>query len=57
MTAETNAFQVKKAFELAVELKKAFNDGNLFDTTMTPWDWFESLSGDKSGCVFLFCGL
>ena len=57
MNAETNALQVRKAFEFAVELKKAFNDGNLFDTTRIPRDWLESLSGDKSGCIFFICGL
>ena len=57
MEAETNALQVKKAFELAVELRKAFNNGNLYDTTTTPKDWLESLSGDKSECVFFHCAL
>ena len=57
MNAETNALQVGKAFEFAVELKKALNAGNLYDTTLTPRDWLESLSGDTSGCIFFICGL
>ena len=52
MRASTNAEQVKKAFELATELKKASKDGNLYDTTLAPGDWLERLSGDKSECVF-----
>ena len=57
MAAATNALQVQQAFEFAFELRKVCSSGNLYDTMLTPRDWFESLSGDKSGCAFLFCGL